>query len=509
MNIAQLLVRSATVFPERPAILLGERCLFDYRALAGRVACIAGYLRGTLGLVPGDRVATFMTNCPEYLEVLYGIWWAGLVAVPVNAKLHPRELAYVLGDAEASCLFVSADLASETVPLAADIASVKRIFALGSRDYAELLKAAPIALQHRAANDLAWLFYTSGTTGYPKGVMQTHRNLLAMTSCYFSDVDPVDPADAIVYAAPISHGAGMYNFAHVLKAARHVVPESGGFDAEELCHLAGRIGRLSLFAAPTMVKRVVDHIEVSGADPSGFKTLVYGGGPMYVEDIRKAFDVMGNRFVQIYGQGECPMAITALSREHLADRSHPRWLERISSVGVPQSLVEVRVADADGNLLANGETGEIMVRGDAVMAGYWRNPDATARALRDGWLWTGDMGSFDGDGFLTLKDRSKDVIISGGSNIYPREVEEVLLKHPAVREVSVVGRQDPEWGEVVIAFVVGTGVSAAELDTLCLEHIARFKRPKEYHFMDSLPKNNYGKVLKTELRQHLIMERTV
>lgn len=508
MNIAQLLVRSATVFPERPAVLLGEHCLFNYRALAGRVACIAGYLRETLGLVPGKRVAIFMTNCPEYLEVLYGIWWAGLVAVPVNAKLHPREVAYVLGDAEASCLFVSADLASDTVPLATGIASVKRIFALGTRDYAELLKAAPIAPQRRAADDLAWLFYTSGTTGYPKGVMQTHRNLLVMTSCYFSDVDPVDPADAIVYAAPISHGAGMYNFAHVLKAARHVVPESGGFDAEELCRLAGRIGRLSLFAAPTMVKRLVEHIEASGADPSGFKTLVYGGGPMYVEDIRKAFDVMGNRFVQIYGQGECPMTITALSREHLADRSHPRWLERIASVGVPQSLVEVRVADADGNMLANGETGEILVRGDAVMAGYWRNPDATASALHDGWLWTGDMGSFDGDGFLTLNDRSKDVIISGGSNIYPREVEEVLLKHPAVREVAVVGRQDPEWGEVVIAFVVGTGVSAAELDALCLEQIARFKRPKEYRFMDSLPKNNYGKVLKTELRKHLIMGRT-
>ncbi|MBL0123929.1 MAG: AMP-binding protein [Betaproteobacteria bacterium] len=503
MNIAQLLVRSATVFAERPAVFLGEHCLFDYRTLAARAASIGGFLRDELGLAAGERIAVFMTNCPEYLEVLYGIWWAGLAAVPVNAKLHPREMAYILENAEASCLFVGADLALDVVPLVDDIASVKRIFTPGTREYASLLQAAPIAIQHRAADDLAWLFYTSGTTGHPKGVIQTHRNLLAMTSCYFSDVDSVDPADAIVYAAPISHGAGLYNFAHVLKAARHVVPESGGFDAAELSELARKIGRMSLFAAPTMVKRVVEHIETSGADPDGFKTIVYGGGPMYVEDIRKALDIMGNRFVQIYGQGESPMCITALSRDQLADRAHPRWLERIASVGVAQSLVEVRVADERGLPLPIGEAGEILVRGDPVMAGYWNNPAATSKVLLAGWLWTGDIGSLDGDGFLTLKDRSKDVIISGGSNIYPREVEEVLLKHPRVREVSVVGRQDPEWGEVVIAFVVGEGVDARELDALCLEHIARFKRPKEYRFLESLPKNNYGKVLKTELRKHL------
>ena len=503
MNMAQLLARSAIVFPARPAVCVGEHCLFDYRTLAGRAACIAGYLRDTLGLAPGDRVAVFMTNCPEYLEVLYAIWWAGLVAVPVNAKLHPREMAYILANAEASCLFVSADLAADAMPSADGIASVERALTPGTAAYRDMLDAAPIGIQSRAADDLAWLFYTSGTTGHPKGVMQTHRNLLAMTTCYFSDVDPVDPADAIVYAAPMSHGAGLYNFMHVLKAARHVVPESGGFDAAELAVLAGRVGRLSLFAAPTMVKRLVEHLDARGADSSGFKTIVYGGGPMYVEDIRRALDVMGDRFVQIYGQGECPMCITALSRDHLADHNHPRWLERIASVGVAQSLVEVRITDAAGKSLPPGETGEILTRGDPVMAGYWRNAEATARTLRDGWLWTGDLGCLDADGFLTLKDRSKDVIISGGSNIYPREVEEVLLKHPAVREVSVVGRADPEWGEIVVAFVVGPGADAAQLDALCLEHIARFKRPKEYHFLDSLPKNNYGKVLKTELRKQL------
>jgi long-chain acyl-CoA synthetase len=302
----------------------------------------------------------------------------------------------------------------------------------------------------------------------------------------------------------MSHGAGLYALPYLLRGARHVVPESGGFEPEELIALSRRVGRLALFAAPTMVRRLVDGVAHAGADASGFCTIVYGGGPMYVEDIRRALDTMGPRFVQIYGQGESPMTITALSRDALADRTHPRWLARLASVGTAQSLVELRVADAAGRALPAGETGEVLVRGDTVMAGYWGAPDASARALRDGWLWTGDLGALDAEGYLTLKDRSKDMVITGGSNVYPREVEEVLLAHPAVSEVAVVGEPDPEWGETVVAFVVapqpGTVDLRAELDALCLSRIARFKRPKRYVLIDALPKNNYGKVLKTELR---------
>ncbi|MDH5541151.1 MAG: AMP-binding protein, partial [Rhizobacter sp.] len=370
------------------------------------------------------------------------------------------------------------------------------------------LEADPVAAEHRGPDDLAWLFYTSGTTGRPKGVMLTHRNLYAMTACYFIDVDDVGAGDAIVYAAPMSHGAGIYNFAFVARAARHVVPASSGFDPAELVALSNSVGRLCLFAAPTMVKRLVEHVAATGAAAAGFKTIVYGGGPMYVQDIRQALTMMGPRFVQIYGQGESPMTITALSRGQLDDAAHPRWAERIASVGVAMSLVEVRVVDAGGATLAVGDTGEVTVRGDTVMAGYWRNPEASAQALRDGWLWTGDLGAMDADGFLTLKDRSKDVIISGGANIYPREVEEVLLRHPGVREVSVVGRPDAEWGEVVVAFVAGDDLDAGALDMLCLAHIARFKRPRHYRFVAALPKNNYGKVLKTRLRELLDQEDT-
>jgi len=202
------------------------------------------------------------------------------------------------------------------------------------------------------------------------------------------------------------------------------------------------------------------------------------------------------------------MTITALSKFHHADRAHPRHAERLASVGLPHSVVEVTIRDEDGRELGPGEIGEVCVRGDVVMSGYWNNADASARALRGGWLWTGDLGAFDDDGFLTLKDRSKDLIVSGGSNIYPREVEEVLLAHPAVAEACVVGRPDREWGEAVVAFVVprAEAPDIAQLDRFCLEHIARFKRPKDYRFVRALPKNNYGKVLKTELRKLLAEE---
>ena len=265
----------------------------------------------------------------------------------------------------------------------------------------------------------------------------------------------------------------------------------------------------TFFFAPTMIVRLLASPALDGADLRNLKTIVYGGGPMYVADLRRALDRLGPRLVQIYGQGEAPMTITHVSRAVHAEHDHPRWLERLASVGVARTDVEVRVVDADDNPLPTGEVGEVVCRGDVVMAGYWNDPEATARTLKGGWLHTGDVGAFDEDGFLTLKDRSKDMIISGGSNIYPREIEEVLIRHPGVVEASVVGRSHPDWGEEVVAFVVarpGVAVTAAELDRLCLDSIARFKRPKHYRFVEALPKNSYGKVLKTELRQRLERE---
>ncbi len=498
MNLAQLLARSAHLAPDAPAVARGDEVLYDYREFARRAGSLASCLIGRVALKPGDRVALFMDNCPAYLEAFYGIWWAGLAAVPINSKLHAREAEFILEASGARIAFVD----DKHGAALRDAGGALRLIDIASAEYAVLLQDAPREPAEVAPDALAWLFYTSGTTGHPKGAMLSHRNLLTMTASYFMDVDSVDPQDRTLYAAPMSHGAGCYNFMFVQHAALHVIPQNG-FDPTEVLELAAHHGNTQFFAAPTMVKRLVEHVVAKRIDPTGIKTIVYGGGPMYAEDIKQAMAVMGNRFVQIYGQGESPMTITVLPRRVLGDRTYPRWEERIASVGVVHSLVEVQVVDSNGRPLPVGEIGEITVRGQTVMNGYWDDPQATAKALRDGWLWTGDMGLFDEDGFLTLKDRSKDMIISGGANVYPREVEEVLLRHPKVREASVVGRKDDEWGEVVVAYIVGDGVTPDELDRLCLDHIARFKRPKEYRFIESLPKNNYGKVLKTALRELL------
>jgi acyl-CoA synthetase (AMP-forming)/AMP-acid ligase II len=504
LNPADWLKRTAQIHPTAPALLRGETVIADYAQFVRNAAAVGGMLRAK-GVGQGERVAVFMKNCTEYLEVLYGAWFAGAAVVPINYKLHHREVAWILEDAQTAAVFLSdevgTDLAALVPPCVQHLISVDAPAFDTVRDHVPL--DAPASF---ASEDLLWLFYTSGTTGKPKGVQISAANILAMVLSYFTDVDEVYPGDAAFYAAPMSHGAGLYNFMHVIRASRHVVPESGGFDAAEILSLAPRLGSVSMFAAPTMVRRLVNSARAQGCKGEGIRTIVYGGGPMYLADIIEAVEVMGPRFVQIYGQGESPMTITALSRDLVADRTHRNWRGRLASVGRAFSSVEVCVADENGHALPNGEIGEILVKGITVMKGYWQNPGATAATIRDGWLWTGDMGAMDVDGFITLHDRSKDVIISGGTNIYPREVEEALLLHADVSEVAVVGRKHPDWGEEVVAFVVaapGTSPDAAILDTHCLNQIARFKRPKDYIFTTSLPKNNYGKVLKTELRRQL------
>lgn len=505
VNVAQWLARAARADPAKVAVFLGDSPSRRYGDLAGRAAALAGALRGALGLRPNDRVAVVMKNAPAYLDVLYGTWWAGLAAVPVNARLHPREVRFILEDSRARLVFVSPEWRSGMEEAIAGLEGAPRVIECGTRDEAQLHSQAPAAIAEARPDDLAWLFYTSGTTGRPKGAMLTHRNLAQMTLAYFADVDTVDANGALLHAAPLSHGSGLYNFTHLARGAVQVIPESGGFDPAEILALLERHARVSFFAAPTMVKRLAEAAAAQGARAPGLQTVVYGGGPMYLADIRRAMEVLGERFAQIYGQGESPMTITALSKAHHADRGHPRYLERLASVGIAQSVVEVSVRAPSGEALPAGEIGEVCVRGDVVMAGYWGNPAATAAALRGGWLWTGDVGVLDADGFLTLKDRSKDLIVTGGANVYPREVEEVLLLHPSVAEAAVVGRADAEWGEAIVAFIVPRGEAppVAALDRLCLENIARFKRPKEYRFVERLPKNNYGKVVKTELRSIL------
>ena len=491
MNPACWLHLAAKNTPDAPALFCGDKQVANYRQFQAAAAGLGAGL-GQKGISAGDRVAIFMQNAPEYLVALYGIWHQGAIAVPINAKLHPKEARFILKNADV-VLTICDDAHSQGLD--------QPTLMIGTQEWAQLC-ATPNALApaRMEADDVLWLFYTSGTTGRPKGVMITCANVASMCEDYVQSVDEIFAEDAILYAAPMSHGAGLYNFMHVMRGCRHIVPASGAFEPVEILELGKTKGPISMFAAPTMVKRLADHARQVKSDGTGLRTIVYAGGPMYEADILAATEQMGSRFVQIYGQGECPMGITALARALVCDRLHPKWRARLNSVGRAQSSIEIRIVADNGQDCAGGETGEIVVRGPTVMKGYWRNPKATARTLRDGWLWTGDIGFLDDEGYLTLIDRSKDVIISGGSNIYPREVEEVLLHHPDVSEAAVIGRPHPQWGEEVVAFVVGHA-APEELDALCLDHIARFKRPKSYVTLQSLPKNSYGKVLKTRLRE--------
>jgi acyl-CoA synthetase (AMP-forming)/AMP-acid ligase II len=510
MNLAAWIERNGRRQPDGPALADGERVHADWRTFAARTAGGARGLLDTFGLVPGDRVAIVMRNRPEYLEAQFAIWHAGLVAVPVNARLHRDEIAYILDHSGSAVVVTDDEHVGDIELLVGTVASLKAVVIAPGEQWDRLTASAPMQLVDRLSPDPAWLFYTSGTTGRPKGATLTNRNLMMASLSYFADIDPVSAHNSILHAAPLSHGSGLYGLPHIARGAVSVIPQSGGVDGEEIAGLLQRWSGMSFFAAPTMIKRLVGDPAIPNADLSNLKTIIYGGAPMYLADLEDALAMFGPRLAQIYGQGETPMTITALSKDDHADRNNPRWRERLQSVGTARTDVEVRVVDEDDRELPLGEIGEIVVRGDVVMPDYWNQPDATAETLRNGWLHTGDVGSFDSDGYLTLRDRSKDLIISGGMNIYPREVEEALLRHPGVRATAVVGRPDAEWGEAVVAFVVaadGVGVpSVDELDRMCIENIARFKRPKEYRFVDVLPTNNYGKVLKRELRDRLKTE---
>jgi long-chain acyl-CoA synthetase len=502
MNLAALLFDVARRLPERPAVS-DPRHSWNYGEFAERVARVASGLRGR-GLAPGDRVLLSLENCGEFFELLFGCWAAGLCAVPANARLHPREVEYIAENSGARLLVATPALAKALAPLADTVETLNQVVSTRSAEYEVLVAAEPLLPEPGNPNDHAWLFYTSGTTGRPKGAVLTHRNLLFASQCYYADIDSVDERDTHLLAAPVSHGAGLYALPFMLRGAHQIVLPH--FDVGDILEVIRRHPRVSLFAAPTMLTRLAHAPEVPGADLANLRTIYYGGGPMYVADLEKALALFGPRLYQLYGQGESPMTITGLTKRMHAETGHPRWRERLGSCGAPRTGVLVRVVDDNDAPLPPGDIGEVVTRSDCVMEGYWRNPAANAETLRGGWLHTGDLGSLDEDGFLTLRDRSKDMIISGGSNIYPREIEEVLLRHPDLVEASVVGRPHPDWGEEVIAFIVakpGAQIENAALDRLCLDHIARFKRPREYRFVDALPKNNYGKVLKTELRRLL------
>jgi acyl-CoA synthetase (AMP-forming)/AMP-acid ligase II len=508
MNVGTLLTKAARTFPDNLAIAYGSR-KYSYSQFNARANRLANALK-SMGVGKGDNVAILQYNYPETLESIFACFKAGIGAVPINFRLHPQECAFIMDHSHAKAVIVSPEFNEAIVEIKDRIPKVYCILSTADAqgdilDYEKELAAGSDKWQDVDVDpdDLAWLFYTSGTTGMPKGAMLTHRNLLAMTMNFYADVSPLGPGDAILHAAPLSHGSGLYSLPNVAKAAANVILESKTFDPELVFQTIEKYRITNMFAAPTMVKLMVDSPAADKYDHSSLKCLNYGGAPMYVEDLKHAIKKLGNCLVQIYGQGESPMTITSLPHGGHVVKGTEKQMKRLGSAGVQRTDVEVKIFDDEDNELPQGEIGEIVTRSDLVMRGYWHNPEATAETLRNGWLHTGDVGYMDEDGYLFMMDRSKDMIISGGENIYPREIEEVICKHPAIREVAVIGVPDPKWGEAVkavVSLVPGKAITAPELLLFCTKHIAKYKVPKSVDFVDELPKSNYGKILKREIR---------
>ncbi len=517
INLAYYLARSARHFGERDAVFHGDD-VFKYRELNERVSRLASALTAA-GLERGDRVGIITDTEPRGLECLLGPLRAGMAIVPIGPRLHPSEQSYILKDSGARALLCSSRFFAE-LSAAEDLmpTGIRAIVFDGKctglknvADYDALLAdSAPVFEDVEVdGNDLAWLFYTSGTTGRPKGAMLTNRNLHSMITSQLIENNPVGPDDRYAYLTALSHGSGLATFLQVARGAGHVFPVQRSFRPQQFYELVARHRVTAAQMVPTMIEMLLNDASWKEHNISSLRTIAYGGAPMYVERIKAAVATFGPIFVQTYGLGEAPRGITCLTkRDHAA--IGPSGEKRLGSAGRESFNVQVRVVDVNDQPLGVGGEGEVVVRGDLVMRGYWNNPTATAETLRNGWLHTGDIGYFDRDGYLFLTDRKKDMIISGGSNVYPREVEEVLYRHPAVLEACVFGVPDETWGERIIASVVlrnGVSASGDELIQWCRQSLASYKKPSEVFFLAELPKSGIGKILKREIRQRLFPAR--
>ena len=505
MNIAQLLANAARSKGENGALSIGPRQVATYTMLARQVSGLATSLRTKLDLQLGDRVGIVMTNTPEYIEVLFAVWWAGLIAVPINARLHFREISYILQSANAKACFTNKEIEDVVGPLQGK-GELKFVISVDAAEYRTLTKADGMPLSPTASEAPGWLFYTSGTTGRPKGATLTHRNLMMMLLAYLADITYVNEKSTIIHAAPLSHGTGLMALPYVAKAAQNVVLENRSLDHDEVLGLLGTYSGVTMYHTPTMVKRLVNHPALASAKLENLDTVFYGGSPMYLADLHQAIQRLGPRLAQMWAQAETPNTGTVLDKGHHADTSHPRYLERLSSAGTARTGIELRIGDDNDEEVPPGALGEVLVRGDTVMAGYWNQPEATAETLRNGWLHTGDLGSMDKDGFLTIKDRAKDMIISGGFNIYPREIELAIEEHPATGLVAVLGVADEVFGEIGHAFVEakpGMALTGDELKAWCRDRLANYKVPKIFEVTHEMPRLPIGKIDKQALRRTL------
>ncbi|MGH1359273.1 MAG: acyl-CoA synthetase [Burkholderiaceae bacterium] len=517
MNLAQLLRQTARQFPDLPGLIHGDTHL-TWRQLDERVDALVAALRQK-GLQQGDRILVQSRNNLALFESCWVAFRMGCVWVPTNFRLTPPEVAYLGKSSGAVAMLAEPDFAEHVQAVSAASDSLTHVVWIGESaadgmtgDVYEDLVSRHLGQQADesvvGADDPLWFFYTSGTTGAPKAGILTHGQMAFVVTNHLADLIPgTTEKDCSIAVAPLSHGAGIHMLLNVARGAATVLPESDRLVPEEVWRLVEKHKVSNLFTVPTIVKRLVEDSSVDQFDHSSLRYLIYAGAPMYRSDQKFALEKLGKVLVQYFGLGEVTGCITVLNREsHSADDDDPD--ANVGSCGRPRTGMEVGILDEQLQRLPVGEVGEICCRGPAVFAGYHANDEATAKALRGGWFHTGDLGRIDERGFLTITGRESDMYISGGSNVYPREVEEVLLSHSEVAEVAVLGVPDQKWGEVGLAVVVPRNPAEPPAAHQLLAHLegrcARYRWPASFVIWPALPKSGYGKVTKKIIREQLI-----
>jgi len=515
MNLGRLLTHTARLHPEHAALIQGDR-QWTWREIDARVNAMVGALR-QLGLKKGDRILVQSRNNLQLFESCWVAFRLGCVWVPTNFRLTPPEVAYLGASSGAAAMIVEADFAGHADAVRAASPQLKHIVCIGQprpgeHSYEAMVKQHLGDTPAEATvgyNDPLWFFYTSGTTGRPKAGVLTHGQMAFVVTNHLADLIPgTTVQDRSIAVAPLSHGAGIHALLNVARGAATVLLPSEKLDPEMFWQLVEQHRVSNLFTVPTIVKMLVEHPAVDRYDHSSLRYMIYAGAPMYRADQRLALQKLGKVLVQYFGLGEVTGCITVLPPEmHSADDSDSN--ANIGSCGRPRTGMEVAILDHNLHPVKLGEVGEICCRGPAVFSGYHANPEATEKALRGGWFHTGDLGRMDERGLLYITGRESDMYISGGSNVYPREVEEVLLTHPGVAEVAVLGVPDDKWGEIGVAVVVRRAGAAPVDEAGLLAHLegrcARYRWPRQVFFWDALPKSGYGKITKKDVKRLLIV----
>jgi fatty-acyl-CoA synthase len=510
-NLSMLLAQTAALFPERAGLIQGER-VWTWREIDARVDALVQGLR-SLGVKAGDKILVQSRNNAALFESCWAAFRMGAVWVPTNFRLTPPEVAY-LGSSSGAVVMLAEDCFAEHVDaVKAASPRLRLVVTIGRprRDelaYDDLVRdnlGAPTAMAEVEFDTPLWYFYTSGTTGRPKAAMLTHGQMAFVVTNHLADLIPgTDENDCSIAVAPLSHGAGIHALLNVARGAPTVLLPSDKLEPEVVWQLVERHRVSNLFTVPTIVKMLVEDPSVDRFDHSSLRYMIYAGAPMYRADQKRALQKLGKVLVQYFGLGEVTGCITVLSPAmHAIDDDDPN--ANVGSCGRPRTGMQVAILDDKLQPVAAGSVGEICCRGPAVFAGYFDNPEATEKAFRGGWFHTGDLGRLDARGLLYITGRESDMYISGGSNVYPREVEEVLLTHPDVVEVAVLGVPDPKWGEVGVAVVVARRpeLSAPELLAHLEGRCAKYRWPRHVFFWDALPKSGYGKVTKKDIRKQL------